>query len=1042
MNMVLLSTTYDFLCKFVLIMTVVSARANSVSVQAVKFPSTVAEGFHWVLAPPGESHVSACTGNMLTPTSPLQDIPWSEEVMRAVVAGLGLSVVSASSGMVGCCAPGLWCHTGGCYTQSLQDKFVNVGLSQNLNRSTVYTCEEYSFDQVVSAFLSFEDGAVALSGANYGLDRDALRVTMNGDQCADVDLCHTVCQSCHSNSCPTGSVCLSMNSFRGCFPYCSGGSDTSCPCSTTCQQVNVAISQSSYISTHLCAPPHLDCRHYVPPSGSHLQCHTPSIYSQIYDDHIWSNTAQDVTVTVHTDAVAIREEIAVLQCSQDSDCFDMDAYTTDSCNDEGVCVYSQNVEGSDEVGGDEGTGLVPAHGSTLSHVRDRSTPFTYAWFQLSGQNASQLAFQAEVVERGVESKAGSVDDYPVDFLDLDFTFNYFGNSVTEVTVNPNGVISFPPFSHCWGMITGLGCPVYRTSTNIISVWGRDWDPSMNGKEKPSTVFTYKQQRENGTSFNSSSLGGINANAFHVMYSDIHIYDSDQEVRNDPTNPNSFSASIYEDGSVRLRYHNSTVAFESVDIFGLWGSRAATPASPLLSYESSSTRYHQETFNASELLQDGHDMVFCGWNTVACMSNTCTRAGRNATFTLFGEEPSCLAAVGGMTVQCVWGGGMASTQPTFLRDEGTNLTRTIVSCPTPTLHLHNNSLVSLDLRLAVDQSLATSPMGSGQKSIFTKRFDSATGEVVNNHLMVRYFSAQGETADEEVTCGCDALLSTSVDSQCDSCLLCSNSSETQDNSDAAHMLDCHGDCMGSAYVDTCGTCAGGNTGKRPVSSCDISAVEGDDMSTISKTILFLTMMICITFMFTACLRIVRMSLSAEELEERARVAGGAIALQDPHRAAPLRRGNGLSRFEIDALGEDEFGLIKIMGDEESAESVYGPRSTVPNIECAICLNDFLNSSQCRQLPCDHVFHKSCIDEWFILSVKCPMCKRNIRELILGEEELPQRRASEGVNSLEGQLSGTSRGDVGEDRSDNESDTSGGVENPLIRAVEMSPVQRNV
>jgi hypothetical protein len=1012
---------------YVLLLAVTPTLSDAVAAEGVQvgtLNSTELFGFHWVLAAPGVSHVSACMANMLSPTTPLEDIPWSEEIMRDVVASLGLHVVNASHGLSGCCAPGLWCQEGHCYTQSLQDKFVNIGLSPKLNRSTVFTCVEYELENVVSGFLSIEDGAVSLTGSNYGLDRDALAVTLNSEQCTDVDLCHTVCQSCTSFSCPTGSVCLSMNSFRGCFMYCGGSEDTSCPCSTTCQQVNVAISQTSYVATHLCAPANLDCRYYSPYSGdSHLQCHTPSIYSQIYDGNSWPNSKQAVTLNVNHDALAFTSELSAPKCTRDSDCFDMDSYTSDTCSTEGICTYSKrmvaplNSEQSEDV-------VTPAeglsHGSTLSHIRDRTTPFTYAWFHLSDQESSQESFETELKQLGTESRAGNVDDYPVDYLNLDFTFNYFGNSLTEVTVNPNGVISFPPYSHCWGMITGLGCPVYRTSTNIISVWGRDWDPSMNGKLVESTIITYKQQRDVDESVNGSSLGGINSNAFHVMYSDIHIYDDDPDVRSDPANPNSFSVSIYEDGSVRLRYHKVTVDVGEVDNFGLWGSRAATPASPLLAHESSSTRYHQETFNGTQIVHDGQDVIFCSMATVACMSNTCTRAGEVASFSLLGAEPSCLAAADEMELWCVWGGGLASTKPSFSRSPGTN--HTVVSCPTPTLSLEADSLVSLDLRYFVNNSMASSPMDAGQKSIFTKYFDSTTGEVSNSQLMVRYSSS----TENEISCGCDAVAASSIENQCDKCMVCGNSSEVDVSEDISGMLDCHGDCMGTAYIDTCGTCAGGNSFLRPVSSCDYSENIGDDMSTISKTILFLTMMICITFMFSACLRIVRMSLSAEELEERAR-AGGAIPLQDPHRAAPLRRGNGLSSFEIDALGQDEFGLIKVSGDVESAATMYGARGNIANIECAICLNDFSDSSVCRQLPCDHVFHKSCIDEWFILSVKCPMCKRNIREIFLGEEALPQRRSVASVASPErpGPVSRTDS--IGED-----------VNNPLM-AVEMTQIQ---
>jgi hypothetical protein len=55
-----------------------------------------------------------------------------------------------------------------------------------------------------------------------------------------------------------------------------------------------------------------------------------------------------------------------------------------------------------------------------------------------------------------------------------------------------------------------------------------------------------------------------------------------------------------------------------------------------------------------------------------------------------------------------------------------------------------------------------------------------------------------------------------------------------------------------------------------------------------------------------------------------------------------------------------------------------------LECPICLTDFSEGEICRQLPCDHFFHKTCIDQWFQVSILCPMCKRNIQGFLHGDE----------------------------------------------------------
>ena len=46
-------------------------------------------------------------------------------------------------------------------------------------------------------------------------------------------------------------------------------------------------------------------------------------------------------------------------------------------------------------------------------------------------------------------------------------------------------------------------------------------------------------------------------------------------------------------------------------------------------------------------------------------------------------------------------------------------------------------------------------------------------------------------------------------------------------------------------------------------------------------------------------------------------------------------------------------------------------------CCIC-HDNINGNGSRLVFCRHVFHRSCILEWFGMSVHCPVCRHDIRE----------------------------------------------------------------
>ena len=46
-------------------------------------------------------------------------------------------------------------------------------------------------------------------------------------------------------------------------------------------------------------------------------------------------------------------------------------------------------------------------------------------------------------------------------------------------------------------------------------------------------------------------------------------------------------------------------------------------------------------------------------------------------------------------------------------------------------------------------------------------------------------------------------------------------------------------------------------------------------------------------------------------------------------------------------------------------------------CAIC-QDLISSGGCRIRQCGHVYHRACISNWFSMSVRCPVCRHDIRE----------------------------------------------------------------
>ena len=51
----------------------------------------------------------------------------------------------------------------------------------------------------------------------------------------------------------------------------------------------------------------------------------------------------------------------------------------------------------------------------------------------------------------------------------------------------------------------------------------------------------------------------------------------------------------------------------------------------------------------------------------------------------------------------------------------------------------------------------------------------------------------------------------------------------------------------------------------------------------------------------------------------------------------------------------------------------------NQNCVICHKEINDNSFITDLPeCNHMYHHSCISEWFKIKTKCPICKRDYHE----------------------------------------------------------------
>ncbi|VVB03496.1 unnamed protein product [Arabis nemorensis] len=73
-----------------------------------------------------------------------------------------------------------------------------------------------------------------------------------------------------------------------------------------------------------------------------------------------------------------------------------------------------------------------------------------------------------------------------------------------------------------------------------------------------------------------------------------------------------------------------------------------------------------------------------------------------------------------------------------------------------------------------------------------------------------------------------------------------------------------------------------------------------------------------------------------------------------------------------IRETHGGIMTQLGVDSPTERVLSNDEA----ECCICLCDYEDGTDLRELPCRHHFHDACIDKWLRINATCPLCKFNI------------------------------------------------------------------
>ena len=99
--------------------------------------------------------------------------------------------------------------------------------------------------------------------------------------------------------------------------------------------------------------------------------------------------------------------------------------------------------------------------------------------------------------------------------------------------------------------------------------------------------------------------------------------------------------------------------------------------------------------------------------------------------------------------------------------------------------------------------------------------------------------------------------------------------------------------------------------------------------------------------------------------------------------PADAGDAVSQQELQQMQD----FKRIVPDEELAklQVVSFSELQTDDKSCSICLDEFVPESQLYIIPCNHLFHKECLEGWVAENYKCPVCRGEIAKYKVDKEE---------------------------------------------------------
>lgn len=640
-------------------------------------------------------------------------------------------------------------------------------------------------------------GTIHVSGYNFGDDNDKLAVKVGDMDCTGVEICHTVCRPCTSDAeCGNSGLCLTVNNVAGSFCSVFCGTDNSCPCDTQCHTAT-----ANGMQYYFCLNPdifsHSDlCNSAYRASQRHAE-DVHNFRCEIRPNVCIPQSQMGVSLAIGRHAtpwywyslgsmLSTAMSTASAVCSSATDCDDGEGCTNDFC----VAGCCQHESTKNCITGSEGFKSAAA---MMQYVIRNVT--AGPWVDISSG--------------GSVSSVSTVDDHPPEVVQMPFPLPFFDQSVTAISLNPNGMVNLGDTFSCVGPVFG-SCTSNRLH-HVVAMYFADFNPLAMASAR---VFHTIHQM--------TGLDNAPETTCTVQYQSIPLYRNAAPTSSEPVF--TFALDMHASGRLSLRYHTIPSAVESL----LPSSAAArtfirsrqdlvAPGSPI-GY-------------AFPTVQSGTAINLCPVPKIACVSPACgsTAGGTVVTVTAAFFDFACLRTgenlgrmychfgavaipadiVSSQELRCVapttstagivlfqlsWGDG--TTANTELLDVNSVLkVGDDLSPVDPTFHYTESA-----------SSCGCSSVGhTPTLSCDVCGICGGTGDCFGCDgvfLSATALDLCGVCDGDSSSCaGCDGVPLSGA--TVDACGICGGNNAT---------LDCYtGDCVGSSRFDDCGVCAGGTSG---------------------------------------------------------------------------------------------------------------------------------------------------------------------------------------------------------------------------------------